>query len=188
MYKLSIVSKDKIIRIFVIAGALIMFACTSNEEVTIENEVKSKATVENSIIMSRWGCPDGFVGVWSIETDFAAFQKFDKLDCKRGLGFCFKASIKFVFDCVRAPELTRASFIPATGIARVNGIVNDNNTISFYFHKDIANGGGYGENYYSEIDVSRDFYLDASTKLIEGIYQRVLIGDYYVYTVPFIII
>lgn len=192
MYKLSSLSKDNIPRILVMACVLIMFSCTSNEEVTLENDVKSKTTIEQSANMSRGWCPDGFVGQWTIDVHFDVFEKTSTTTgfCIGGFGMCFSSTIRFTFDCVRAPQLTmaRVSFNPVTGIASVNGIVNNDNTISFYFHKDIANGGGYGPNYYSALDINGGFYLNASTFLTAGIYPRTIVGDYYVYRVPFTVL
>lgn len=191
MYKLSSLSKNNIFRIFVMAGALIMFSCTSNDEVTLENELKSKTIVEESTSMPRWGCPDGFVGQWTFDLHFDLFEKTSSTGfCSGGFGMCFSSTIRATFNCVRAPQLTmtRVSFNPETGIASVDGIVNNDNTISFYFHKDIANGGGYGPNYYSVLDINGGFYLDASTILTAGIYPRSIVGDYYVYRVPFTVL
>lgn len=192
MYKLSSLSKDNIPRILVMACVLIMFSCTSNEEVTLENDVKSKTTIEQSANMSRRWCPDGFVGQWTFDYSYELFKKTDPVTkfCKDGFGFCFNVGVSWTFNCVRAPQLTmtRVSFNPVTGIASVDGIVNNDNTISFYFHKDIANGGGYGPNYYSVLDIGVGSYLDASTMLTAGIYPRSIIGNYYVYRVPFTIL
>lgn len=191
MYNFFTLFKTKILRIFVLAGVLIMFSCDLNNEVSSENVVNSKTTVEESANMSRWGCPEGFVGQWTFDLHFDLFEKTSATGfCSGGFGMCFSATIIADFNCVRATQLTmaRVSFNPVTGIASVDGIVNNDKTISFYFHKDIANGGGYGPNYYSELDISGGFYLDASTILTAGIYPRTIVGDYYVYRVPFTVL
>ncbi|TXE15841.1 hypothetical protein ES692_15210 [Psychroserpens burtonensis] len=135
-------------------------------------------------------CGPGYHLEWElVDTPIRIFKKSG---CESGFGLCFSVGAVWAFDCVRnslddVPVISRVTFDPTT--EKIDAVaVGDRNIdrLTFYYHKDIMDSSDHDATDFLIMDIEDGVYISSNYKLVAGTYNRVINGDYYTYTVPYV--
>jgi hypothetical protein len=149
---------------------------------------------DKSTVFYRSPCPPGEELVVSVDFVWHIFAKSDGLDCKKGLGFCFKAGPVVKFDCVKIQpkELTLASRVSYNNETKSGKSIGfkdeEKKTYTFYFDKRVLETDYFQLEDFNYFSISKDLYLDEekTIKLVEGEYPRQDEGNYIKYEIPYV--
>jgi hypothetical protein len=152
-----------------------------------------KSKIEDTQILNRKICPDGYDLVITVDFSWHIFAKFDGLGCKKGFGFCFSAGPGIKIDCVKKVDkglsLARVNYNLETESGTSLAFKDEENkTYTFYYHKNLFSSQHFQLNEFDYFNISKDFYLDEgkTIHLLEGDYPKQIEGDYVKYIIPYV--
>lgn len=169
--------------------ACFIFSCSNETNDTINSKIEQE-NVSSEQMQRGFLCGSGYHLEWELVD--TPIRLFKKSGCSSGFGLCFEAGAVWSFDCVRDPVPELVDVAPRVSFTLTNNLINsvaigNENTkmIKFYFSKHIVGSTDNIPVHFNVFDVDNDVYISDHYKLVSGIYNKVVEGDFFTYTVPF---
>lgn len=167
----------KVVLLFVFS--ILSWSCSNDSsETTITKQSNSLNATSQKLPAGI--CPDGYVAVWTFETDLVFAKPFTT--CRSGFGFCFiRTTISL--DCKKLPTLS-AKYYPDTDKMSVMIEALDDSTARIWIDSNVVTSPSHSSSDFDNIEIG-DFELSPDATLTAGTYSKKTSGNFFYYDVPF---